>query len=137
MSGISRPVPVPTLHSKPFWDACLQHELRVQRCVACGTFRFPPLPSCVSCASMESEWVKLNGRGTVYSYTVARHVVHPAFDEIPYVIALVELEGAGGARLTTRLIDSDPASVSVGAAVEVVFADVDGQLTLPLFRLLL
>jgi uncharacterized OB-fold protein len=135
MEDVSAPLPLPTQHSRPFWDACRRHELRVQRCAECGSFQFPPLPSCPSCVSLDMQWVELSGRGAVYSFTIARHAVHPAFVDLPYVIALVELEGAGGARLTTRLVDCDPADVRVGTPVEVVFRDLSEGITLPLFRL--
>lgn len=135
MSVASRPLPVLNGDTKPFWEACRRHELRVQRCRDCGTFRFPPLPTCPNCTSFESDWVKVSGEGTIYSFTVARHAVHAAFPA-PYVIALVELEDAGGVRLTTRLIGCDPSEVSIGARVAVVFEDVDEQISLPLFRLI-
>jgi len=134
MSVNARPLPVLNADTKPFWEACRRHELRVQRCRECGRLRFPPLPSCPHCASLEAEWLPVSGKGTIYTFTVARHAVHPAFPA-PYVVALVELEDAEGVRLTTRIVDCDPAAVSVGAPVEVIFEDVDEQFSLPLFRL--
>jgi len=59
----------------------------------------------------------------------------PAFQErVPYVAALVELEG--GTRLPTNLIEvePDPTAIHIGMAVEVVFDDVTDAITLPKFR---
>jgi uncharacterized OB-fold protein len=51
---------------------------------------------------------------------------------VPYVIALVDL--AEGPRLMTIWFGCDPAKVSVGMQVEVVF-DADGEsFRIPLFR---
>jgi len=53
---------------------------------------------------------------------------------VPYIIAIVELEG--GARIPTNLvgIDPDPEKIEVGMPVEVTFDDVTDDVTLPRFR---
>ncbi|RIK38191.1 MAG: hypothetical protein DCC58_17030, partial [Chloroflexi bacterium] len=59
----------------------------------------------------------------------------PGFaDEIPYVVALVELEE--GVRLMTNIIDvePDPEHVKIGMPVELVYDDVTDEVTLPKFR---
>jgi uncharacterized OB-fold protein len=53
--------------------------------------------------------------------------------EVPFVVAVVSVDDAPGVQLTTRLIDVDPASVSVGLRVEVCFLHVE-EVYLPLFR---
>jgi uncharacterized OB-fold protein len=70
----------------------------------------------------------------VYSWIV---VVHPVpkeiyATEVPYVVALVELEE--GVRLPTNIVECDPASVKAEMPVEVVFEDVTPEVTLPKFR---
>jgi uncharacterized protein len=76
--------------------------------------------------------VRASGRGTVFTYTVARRPTHPAFaDRVPYVIAVVEL--AEGPKLTTNIVDVDPDDVTIGLAVEASFEDV-GDVTLVNFR---
>ena len=53
---------------------------------------------------------------------------------MPYVTALVEVEG--GARIPTNLVEveADPANIKVGMAVEVVFEDLTDTISLPMFR---
>ena len=47
---------------------------------------------CTTCGSCDLDWVEASGRGTVFTYTIARRPTHPAFaDRVPYVIAVVEL----------------------------------------------
>ena len=52
--------------------------------------------------------------------------------EPPFVVALVELEE--GVRMLGNLVDVDPAAVSIGLPVEVVFDRIDDELTLPNWR---
>jgi uncharacterized OB-fold protein len=128
----AKPAPVPDQDSQPFWDACREHELRGQRCAACGRFRWPPRAYCPACLSAESEWVRLSGRGQVYSFSVVHHAVAPAFkDATPYVVALVTPDGTDGRmQLLSNVIDCPWEQVRVGMAVEVVF----DETMLPSFR---
>lgn len=57
----------------------------------------------------------------------------PAFaDRVPYNAIVVELEE--GPFVVSNLVDHDDADLVVGRAVEVTFADIDAELTLPQFR---
>ncbi|MFQ5700085.1 MAG: Zn-ribbon domain-containing OB-fold protein [Myxococcota bacterium] len=135
MSGTPRPLPGPDPDTAPYWEACRSHELRVQRCGACEAFRFYPGPVCPACASSESRWECVTGRGEVYSYVVVHRAMHPAFaGDVPYAVALVELEGTGGIRLPSRLVDCPPEEVRIGMAVEVCFENASDAVTLPVFR---
>ncbi len=119
----------------PWWEALRRHELVVQRCAACGTWRHPPAPVCAHCHAAEARWERVGGRGRVYSYTIIHHAVHAALAErVPYNVVLVELPDAGGVRLLSNLVDVPPDELRVGLEVEVVFEDVDAELTLPRFR---
>lgn len=129
----AKPLPVPTPESEPFWEGCRRHELLLQRCGACGSLWFPPAALCANCLSDSWSWSRTSGRGTVYSFVVFRRVYHPGFtDEVPYVVAVVELEE--GPRLPTALVGVSIDDVSCDMAVEVVFDDVTETVTLPKFR---
>jgi uncharacterized OB-fold protein len=132
VTPVEKPLPVPDKDTQPFWDACRQHELRVQRCTACGRFRWPPRGFCPSCFSWEHEWTRLSGRGSVYSFVVVHHAVSPAFkDEAPYVVAMIALDGTDDeVQLTSNVVECPWEAVKVGMSVEVVFDDAG----LPKFR---
>lgn len=124
------PRPRPAVNpDNAFWfEAAKEHRLLIQRCVSCGTLRHPPGPGCGACGGFEWDTVTAGGRGTVYSYTVAHHPRHPAFD-YPLVIAVVEL--AEGTRLITNLVDvTEPV---IGMPVELRWLEADPELTLPVF----
>ena len=129
------PMPAASAETEGWWEAAADHRLVVQRCAACGTTRHPPGPVCPRCRSAASEWATLPGTGRVYTYTVVRQAFIPSLrDRIPYVVIAVELDGAGGARLVSNLVDADPGEVTVGMPVEVVWEDMGPELALPRFR---
>jgi len=129
---MERPRPNPTPLSRPFWDGTRRRELLVQRCRACGTHVFYPRYLCTACGSDALDWVRASGRGTVFTYTVARRPTHAAFaDRVPYVIAVVELEE--GPKLTTNIVGVDPEQVAIGMPVRATFEDV-GDVTLVNFQ---
>lgn len=121
--------------TKPFWDAASHRQLKVSSCAACGVFRMPPTPFCPSCRSQSINWVELSGSGTVYSYTVVSRAILPDMDDcLPYVPAVIELDGGGGTRLISNVVDVPVDAITVGARVHVVWDDVGG-VTVPRFTL--
>jgi uncharacterized OB-fold protein len=54
-------------------------------------------------------------------------------DDVPYVVAIVELEE--GIRMMSNIVDCDPEKVRCDEPVTVVFEKVNEQITLPKFRL--
>ncbi len=131
-----KPLPQATPETQEYWDGLKRHELRIQRCKTCNRGYFYPRPFCPrpGCHSQDVEWITASGRGTLHSYVIA-HRGHPAF-EAPYVIAVVELE-EGGRMMTNIVSVDDPTAdqLPVDAPVEIVYDDVDDEVTLPKFRL--
>jgi uncharacterized OB-fold protein len=124
---------MPVTRDTAFWlEGAAVGELRIQRCAACGVLRHPPRPMCPACNSLDWDFRKASGRGTVYSYVVYHH--QPATGlEVPYTVLVVELEE--GVRVVGNLVQADPKEVSVGMPVEVVFvADPGDDLVLPQWR---
>ncbi len=133
MADYNKPLPVATPETEPFWQGCKAHELRLPFCLQCQKFFFFPRRFCPRCFSWDVEWRKCSGKGTVYTFAIQHRPMAPGF-EPPYVTALVQLEE--GPRLMTNLIEvqPDPENVRCDMPVEVVFQDVTGSVTLPLFR---
>ena len=126
----------PDVHTRPFWEACRRHELRFQRCAACRRFRHPPLPGCLHCGVTTVEWIRVAGRGRVFSYTIAHHAAVPTLaPAVPYNVVVVEFDDAPGARLITNVIDAPPEAIHVGLAVEVVWDEPSPDIVLPRCRL--
>jgi hypothetical protein len=124
----------PDAWTEPFWRAAREHRLVAPRCRACGAFRMPPGPYCWRCRTQPVDWVELSGRGTVYTCSVTRQALVPFLREaVPYVVAVVELEGAPGVRLVGNVLDVDPAEVRIGMPVRVAWDDIDEATTIPRF----
>jgi len=129
------PAPSVTRETLPFWRAAAEHRLVVQACAACGQMRHPPGPTCPACRAFAHRWQEVTGRGTVYTYTIVHQPFLPSLAaHVPYVVAAVQLDEAPSVRLITNLVDVDPARVTVGLAVELVWDDVRPGLALPRFR---
>lgn len=126
-----RPRPALNQDNTFFFDACREHRLLIQRCASCHTLRHPPGPCCPECGSFEWDTVQASGQASVYSYVVAHHPRHPAFD-YPLIVAVVEL--AEGTRLITNLVGIEPDDVEIGMPVSLEWLDADPELTLPVFR---
>lgn len=131
---MAKPVPVPDELSSFYWEAAHDGRLAVQRCADCSRWLHPPTFACPNCRSVDLRATDVTGRGTVYSFTVARQAFDPAYmDELPYVVALVALDEDPHLRILTNIVDVAPEDVEVGMAVEVTF-ERRGDTSLPVFR---
>lgn len=132
---IDQPLPVPTALSQPFWDACRNHRLSIQRCDDCGRFRFYPTAACPHCASPDCHWQDVPGRGAVYSWIVVRKTHDPYWrTRVPYVCAIIELDAQKGLFMPGLLTDVNPSGVEGGMAVEAYFEDATPAVSLPRWR---
>jgi uncharacterized protein len=84
------------------------------------------------CRSAEVTAEPVSGRAGIHTFTVNRHRWFPG-QQVPYVLAIVELIEQAGLRLTTRLVDISPEAVRIGMPVRVQFERVE-DVWLPLFR---
>ena len=114
--------------TEPFWQACLEHRLVIQRCKGCGAHQFYPRPFCLACESVSLEWVDAKGHGTIYSLTTVRV---PVTEELtpPYLLALVDLDE--GPRLLTNI---EAANAAIGDKVDLAWRERNGMPPLPVFR---
>jgi uncharacterized OB-fold protein len=135
-SAYEKTLPDPTPLTKPFWDFCKKHELRMQFCPNCTRWIWYPKPWCPSCGNRDKlEWKKLSGNGTIYSFTVIRQVIDnsPAFQQdIPFVIGLIELEE--GPRIYSNVTGAGVETISIGDRVTLYFEDATQEFSLPKFK---
>ena len=130
---IAKTLPIPTLETRPYWDGCKRHELRIQRCAACSHFQFYPRIYCTECFSDRVEWITASGRATVLSFTIVRRPVTQAFkDDLPYVVALVTLEE--GPSMMTNIVGCPPEQVAIGMPLKVTFEDWSDEISIAKFR---
>lgn len=126
MEGFKLPKPLPTASedSKPFWNACQNKELLIQKCDDCGFYRLPPSILCPRCASMRYTWTPVSGKAKVFSWQISHQVLYPAFDT-PLNVAIVELEE--GPRIHTNIVNCSNQDIYIDMPVELVFEKVEDQ----------
>lgn len=127
-----RTQPTQNALSQPWFEACREGRLTIQRCGACGHFQFYPRIVCSECDSGELAWVDASGEATLRSFSVVHTPVSPAY-EAPYVVALVALKE--GPTLMSNLVDVDARTLTIGAPLRVRFEAWSDDVTLPVFTL--
>lgn len=128
----SKPLPDPDGTERPFFEAAAEGRLTFQECTACGHRQFYPRPLCTACGG-EVRWVDASGRGEVYTFTVVRQFhAKPFKDELPYVVAMIELEE--GVKMFGGITDCAPDGVQVGMSVEAYAVKVEDGLAIPFWR---
>ncbi len=133
----SMPNPMVDGYSLPWWQAAARQELQVQTCDDCGHGTLPPAPICSVCRSTSLSLETVSGRATLYTYTTVHQPVSME-QELPFVIAIVELDTQGIAsntvRMMSNIVGSPVAEVDIGRALEVVWEKMSDEVTVPRFQ---
>lgn len=96
--------------------------LEGHKCGNCGTVFIGARHVCSKCFARDKmEAVKLPNKGKLYSYTI----VYRSFPgvEVPFVSAVVDIEGGGTVKGNLINIEPDPDQIKMGMDVDVVFKD--------------
>jgi uncharacterized protein len=102
-----------------------RYRLEASRCAQCGKINFPPRMVCDGCKSRDFETIQLSSNGRVVTFSEV-HVGPDQFqDDIPYVVAVVELDE--GVRLTCQVVDCSPDEVQIGTRVQLVFRKIQAE----------
>ena len=132
---LGRPVAVASGIDGPYFDALVEHRLLLPRCASCSSWQWPAEVLCHECRSFDIAWEEVVATGTVFSWT---RVWHPAREglepAVPYVVVVVEVDGAPGVRLVGNLLGERTQPVVIGEPVTGVFEDHDGPLRYTLLQ---
>lgn len=128
----TKPLPAADNVSAPYWKGGSEGRLLVQECPACGHRQWYPRAVCTACGA-DPEWLECSGTGVVHTFTVVRQYgMKPFRDELPYVIAMIDLDE--GPRMMGGVTDCDPDSVRIGMPVEVHFVEAAEDIGIPYWR---
>ena len=89
------------------------------KCKDCGYTTFPPRADCPKCLSDNFEFTEYTGKGKLFTFSTIAAAPTGFDDEVPYTVAVVDLEGGG--RLlgwTGDTLDKD--NLTIGDEVQVV-----------------
>ncbi|NLT29108.1 MAG: acyl dehydratase [Propionibacterium sp.] len=127
-----KPLPEPTPVSRPYWDGLAEGVVRIQYSPSADQWVFYPRTLAPGTLADDLEWREISGAGTLYTYTAAERPVAPPWaDAVHHLPAVVEWDE--GPRVSTELIDVDPAEVRIGMRVEPVFCP-EGDITMLRYR---
>ena len=145
--GMSLAIDELDVENLAYFKHCAAHDFHLQRCTKCNLLRYPPTTACPWCMNPKSDWVPVEAKGAVHSYTEVHHAIQPAFrDHVPYLILLVDLDKQKGKptadealRVVGNLVTPDGKlappdlvkTVGIGTRVRMVFSDVSPDLSLP------
>lgn len=96
--------------------------LRGSRCDGCGTIFLGERNTCGRCGARGcmARYV-LGTRGTLHCFTIV-YRSYPGIN-VPFVSAIVDLEGGGSVKGNLLEVPLDPSAISFGMRVDVVFRD--------------
>jgi hypothetical protein len=100
--------------------------LEGHRCKSCRAVFLGEREHCSKCGARDSmERVRLSDKGSLYVYSI----VHRSFPgvEVPYVSAVVDLEGGGTVKGNLINVEANPEKIPLGMPVEVVYKDALGR----------
>lgn len=111
-----------------YWAGLEEGRLLLPRCSSCQRLWSPPSGGCPHCGATDRTWQEHSGLGRLYSWVVVRHPLDEAFArDVPYVVALVQLDDADGSRLVGRLLQTPPEGVHADLPVRTVTYHLAGQ----------
>jgi uncharacterized protein len=122
-AAAARPLPVADHDSAPWWSGLAEHELRLQRCDDCATFRWPPRALCNRCGSLDWSWVAASGRATVASWIVNHHAFSDAFP-VPYIVVLARLDEQDDVLVPGAYGGTTDAGLHIGQRLVLAYEDV-------------
>jgi uncharacterized OB-fold protein len=102
---------------EPFLEGCV--------CAQCQTTFLAPRMACGKCGARELTTKQLSNAGTLYAYSI----VHRSFPgvEVPYISAIVDLDGGGSVKGNLINVDPDPRKLPYGMPVEVIYKEALGR----------
>jgi uncharacterized OB-fold protein len=92
---------------RPFWEALQRGELHLPACSRCGAWQWYPYEFVRCHAEARHEWRQVATTGSVFTFTTVHRNFLPGANDstVPYVSALVEIDGVVGPRIATVLIN--------------------------------
>jgi len=100
--------------------------LEGHKCTACGAVFIGARAVCSKCSARNSmEAVRLSNKGKLYAYSI----VHRSFPgvAVPYVSAIVDLDGGGTVKGNLVDVEPDPDKIPFDLPVNVVYRDALGR----------
>ena len=100
--------------------------LEAHKCGPCGSIYLDPRNACAKCSARgQFTPTRLSNDGHLYVFSVV-YRSFPGVD-VPYISAIVDLEGGGTIKGNLIGIEPDPAKIKMGMPIRVVYKDALGR----------
>lgn len=98
------------------------------RCEACGQTHLGHFENCPKCTARgRLREVRLGTTGSLYNYTIVYRSLPGV--TVPFIAAVVDLDGGGTVKGNLLEVDPKPGSVAFGMPVKMVFREADTAVT--------
>jgi uncharacterized OB-fold protein len=103
-----------------YWRGLEDGVFQLPRCSGCKGWTWPAHFRCGQCGSWDFEWVALEPKGRIFTYTRSRYAFDRVLerkDDVPYVTIVAEIPEAGDVRVM-GVLKGDEAGLKIGAPVK-------------------
>ena len=102
-----------------FYRFCSQHRLMAVKCANCKALVLPPRGICPKCMADKLDWVELEGRGKLLTYTII-HFPPTQFQAFaPYAVGIVRL--AEGPQMPGMIRNTKFEDLKIGMELQTSF----------------
>lgn len=115
-----------------YFTALADGRIVLQRCTRCSRFTHFPVGGCVWCGHEDTADTEVDGRGSLYSFTVCYLSFGPGL-EPPYVVAYVELDCQPGLQVMSNIVGCRIDEIRIGMRLRPRFVH-DGDLSVVLYE---
>jgi len=122
--------------NRTFWTSGKDGKLCFLSCQECGYLIHPPAPICPRDLSKKLAPRAVSGNATVATFSINHQAWMPG-PELPYVVAIVEIDEQPSLRLTTNIVHCEPQQVHIGMKVRAIFErrpDDEEDIWIPIFE---
>jgi uncharacterized OB-fold protein len=130
LAGRAHPAVEP--ESEAFFSGVAKDAVVLQRCRDCRRYTHFPVGGCMWCGSARISPEEVDGRGSLYSYTVCYLSFGPGL-EPPYVVAFVELDCQPGLQVMSNVVGCRISDLRIGMRLQPRFVH-DDDLTVVLYE---
>ncbi len=113
---VVREPPTPRSFSRPYWEGTRQKKLLLQFDPRSGKYQFFPRANSLFDGHRALEWREVSGKGTVFTYTIARRGPPSFRGKEPYLIATVTLDV--GVNIIANIVHCGLADIAIGMKVK-------------------
>jgi uncharacterized OB-fold protein len=108
---------VPATKIDNFVESLKDGKIKATKCKICNQMYLPPRAECPRCMKEEMDWIDLNNKGRLLTYTTLHYGPSGFEDKTPYTLGVVDFEQGG--RLLGMVEGLDEKSISIGMKVKV------------------